>query len=284
MRQDRQAALAHAFGLNEALGVALHRALGAASGGDELWRLALWLGRGGLGPEGCEDAALGLGLRRGRLRGPEVPPLAERLRVVAGHVLGPLARQGSGEFFAVPEVVTAIVELDTAPMARQGDIGGVAVQARRGQHMRAVHRHALSLVDGGGVAVIHMGVGLQIELGRAPAVQAHPERGWAHALDLTQRAVLHAEVAVVLQEHDPVAGRELALAALGLRGDVLAQRSGLAQPLPGGQVQRLHLVSGVGQDDAGLAGLASRSRSHPSTSAWRACSRVSAACTAPCSR
>jgi hypothetical protein len=45
----------------------------------------------------------------------------------------------------------------------------MAVHPGRGEHMRAVHRHALRLVDGGGVAVIDMGVVFGIERDLRPS-------------------------------------------------------------------------------------------------------------------
>ena len=58
-------------------------------------------------------------------------------------------------------------------VARHGDIGGMAIHARRGQHMGAVHRHALRLVDRGGVAMIDMGVILHVKSDLAAIVGAH---------------------------------------------------------------------------------------------------------------
>ena len=48
-------------------------------------------------------------------------------------------------------------------MARERHIGGMTIQARCRQHMDPVDRHALRLVDGGGVAVIEMGIILEVE-------------------------------------------------------------------------------------------------------------------------
>jgi hypothetical protein len=65
-------------------------------------------------------------------------------------------------------------------VARQRDIGSVAVHARRGQHMGPVHRHALRLVDRGGIAMIDVGIVLGVEGDAAAIVGAH-----GHALRLT---------------------------------------------------------------------------------------------------
>jgi len=46
---------------------------------------------------------------------------------------------------------------------RPRDIAGMGIHAGRGQHMGAVDRHALRLVDGGGIAMIDAVVVLQIK-------------------------------------------------------------------------------------------------------------------------
>ena len=49
----------------------------------------------------------------------------------------------------------------------------MTVQARRRQHMHPIDRDALGLVDGGGIAVIEMGIILEVE-GDGPAgVEPH---------------------------------------------------------------------------------------------------------------
>ena len=84
----------------------------------------------------------------------------------------------------------------------------------------------------------------------ATIIQHYCHAGGRDAVDCTQRAVLHAEPAFVLQEHDAVARSECAGTTPGLDRDVLAQRASKAKPLPRGVVQRLHLVIGVGEDHA----------------------------------
>ncbi|SFW36635.1 hypothetical protein [Nitrosovibrio sp. Nv17] len=97
-----------------------------------------------LGDTGAEsDAApFGIVLRR-------VDPL-----VIRRHVLRAVARKGVDEFVLTGEVVAAIMQVRAVPVARQGDIAAVSVHAGRCQHMGAVHRHALRLVDRGGIAVV----------------------------------------------------------------------------------------------------------------------------------
>jgi hypothetical protein len=80
--------------------------------------------------------------------------------------------------------------------------------------MGAVHRHALRLVDRGGIAVIDVGIVLGVEGDAAAIVGAHGHALRADLLDRAERAVLDAQPALVAQEHDAVAAGELALAAL----------------------------------------------------------------------
>src|SRR3546814_10898249 len=65
--------------------------------------------------------------------------------------------------------------------------------------------------------------------------------------------------ALVFQEHDAVAGRELARAPLGRNPHVLPQLAGFAQPIARGLVQITNLGIGVGEDDPRL-----RSEEHTS--------------------
>src|SRR3546814_5802741 len=67
----------------------------------------------------------------------------------------------------------------------------------------------------------------------------------------------------VFQEHDAVAGRELARAPLGRNPHVLPQLAGFAQPIARGLVQITNLGIGVGEDDPRLFGIG-RSEEHTS--------------------
>src|SRR3546814_10616649 len=73
-----------------------------------------------------------------------------------------------------------------------------------------IDRHALRFMDGGGIAMIDMGIIFQVERDRSPVIEPHRHAVGRYALDLPQRAVLHAKAAFVFQEHDAVAARELA--------------------------------------------------------------------------
>jgi len=74
--------------------------------------------------------------------------------------------------------------------------------------MGAIHGHALRLVDRGGIAVVDAIVVLQVERDIAAVIGADGHALRADLLDGPERAVLHAKAALVLQEHDAVAGGE----------------------------------------------------------------------------
>src|SRR3569623_678767 len=115
--------------------------------------------------------------------------------------------------------------------------------------MDAVDRHALRLVHGRGVAVIHVTIILHVESDRSTVIEHHRHPGLRDRLHLPERAILHAKAALVLQEHDAVTGCELPLAALGAHGNIVAQRTARTQPLARREVERADLVIGVGEDD-----------------------------------
>ena len=66
------------------------------------------------------------------------------------------------------------MQLQTLPMPGQPDIGRVPVHVRRGEHVRAVDRDTLRLVDRRRVAVIDRGVVLQVEADRSPFGTVEP--------------------------------------------------------------------------------------------------------------
>src|SRR3546814_6481288 len=74
-------------------------------------------------------------------------------------------------------------------------IGRMAVHAGGGEDMRPIDRHALRFMDGGGIAMIDMGIIFQVERDRSPVIEPHRHAVGRYALDLPQRAVLHAKAA-----------------------------------------------------------------------------------------
>ena len=92
-------------------------------------------------------------------------------------------------------------------MARHGDIGCVTVHAGRGQHVGAVHGHALRLVDRGGVAVVEVRLVLQIEGDAASVLQPDGQALGRSLLQHAERAVLHAQRTLVSQDMTRSPGR-----------------------------------------------------------------------------
>src|SRR3546814_10055529 len=116
-------------------------------------------------------------------------------------ILRPLAPQRAGELAIIGKVIAAIMELHAVAVPRQRHIGRMTVHPRRRQHMRLIDRHALRFVDGGGIAMIDMGIVLEVERDPPAIVEPHRHAVGGHALDMAQRAVLHAKAALVFQEH-----------------------------------------------------------------------------------
>ena len=79
------------------------------------------------------------------------------LLVIRGHVLRAIAREGADKPIPNGKIVAAIMQVHTVAVPRQGDIARMGIHARRRQHMGAVHSHALSLVDGRGIAMVDFG-------------------------------------------------------------------------------------------------------------------------------
>ena len=122
----------------------------------------------------------------------------------------------------------------------------------RRQHMGAVHRHTLSLVDGRRIAVVDPVIVLEFEANGSVIVGLHDHRLRADLLDGPERAVLHAQPALILQEHDAIPAGKVARAALDGDAHVIAKCSRLPHPFARCLVERSHLVIGVGEDDAAL--------------------------------
>src|SRR3546814_17799773 len=72
------------------------------------------------------------------------------------------------------------MKIDAGPVARERDIGRMAVHAGSCEHMDPVDGHALRLVDRGGVAIIDMGIVFCVKGDAAPVVGAssHCLRGY----------------------------------------------------------------------------------------------------------
>ena len=125
----------------------------------------------------------------------------------------------------------------------------MGIHARRRQHMGAVHRHALRLVDGRRIAMVDPVVILEVEANGSAIVGLHGHGLRADLFDGPERAVLHAKAAFVLQEHDAIPAGEVARAALDRHTHLIAQITGGPHPLARRLVERAHLVVGMGEDD-----------------------------------
>ena len=116
--------------------------------------------------------------------------------------------------------------------------------------MRPVHRHALRLVDGRGIAVVDAVIVFQVERDRAAIIGLHADTLGADLFDGAERSILHAEAALVLQEHDAIPGGKAAISAFDGDAHLLAQIARAPHPVAGGLVEFPHLGIGMGEDDA----------------------------------
>lgn len=91
---------------------------------------------------------------------------------------------------------------------------------------------------------------LQVEGNGSAMIRTHRHGSRADLLEGAERAFLHPEPALVLQEHHTVAMGEGTRAALHDDTDLLAEFAGLPHPSAGSLVEGAHLVIGVGEDDA----------------------------------
>jgi hypothetical protein len=125
----------------------------------------------------------------------------------------------------------------------------MGIHARHRQHMGAVHRHALRLVDGRGIAMVDLVVVLQVELHGSVVVGPHGHALRADLLDGPERAVLHAKAALVLQEHDAIPAGEISRAAFDRHTHLIPRIAGCSHPLARCVVECAHLVIDRGEDD-----------------------------------
>lgn len=147
------------------------------------------------------------------------------------------------------------MQLHAIAVPRQRDIGRMPVEPRRRQHVNSVDRHPLRFVDRGGVTVIDRRVILQVERHGATVVEHHCHACGRDAFNPPERSVLHAEAAFISAEHHSVTNGKRALDLFNSKRDIAAKRSSALEAVACGQVERLHLVIGVGEDDPARAGL-----------------------------
>jgi hypothetical protein len=89
----------------------------------------------------------------------------------------------------------------------------------------------------------------EVEANGSAIVGLHRHGLRADMFDGSQRAVLYAEPALVLQEHDAIPAGEAALAALDREAHLIPQITRSPHPLPRGLIEGAHLVVGVCEDD-----------------------------------
>ena len=116
------------------------------------------------------------------------------------------------------------MQVHAVAVPRQRDIAAVDAHSRRRQHMGAVHRHALRLVDGRGIAMVDPVIVLEVEANGSAIVDLHGHGLRADLLEGPERAVLHAKPSFVLQEHDAIPAGEVSLAALDTATCISAPR------------------------------------------------------------
>ena len=87
------------------------------------------------------------------------------------------------------------MDLQGVPVPGQADMGAVAVHAGRCHHMRLINRQDLRFVEGGGLAIIDIGIVLRVERRPLPGIDA-PER------DFMQHASLFATTPTPATDHE----------------------------------------------------------------------------------
>ena len=178
------------------------------------------------------------------------------LLVIEGHILGSGSTQLVRHLFGVVELLAGPVQLRMPPLPAEPHVGRVPVEQLRGQHIGSVHGDALALMHGTGIAMIEVVVVAGVEGHLATIVEAHRHRVSPDGLDGPERAVLHFDAAVVLQEVQPVSGSEISSPARCLDPMVDAELVLLLAVLSGELVELLHFVAAIGQHDLRLFGLA----------------------------
>ena len=93
------------------------------------------------------------------------------------------------------------------------------VHRPRRQHIGAINGRALVLVDRRRIAVVdRLIIAHRHGNAVAPAVERGDDAARLDMIDGREHPVFHAKIAAVLQEHDAVTRRKVALAVIGLEG------------------------------------------------------------------
>ncbi len=115
--------------------------------------------------------------------------------------------------------------------------------------MDAVHSHALRLVDRRGIAMVDPVVILEVEARVSAIAGLHGHGLSADLLNGSERGVLHAKTALVLQEHDAIPGCEGSRAALDRHAHLVAQIARSPHPLARCLIEHANFVIGVSEND-----------------------------------
>ncbi|SOE74727.1 substrate-binding protein [Burkholderia sp. OK233] len=172
------------------------------------------------------------------------------------------ARQAAHQRRAVRKLVPPSRHNQIFPVPGHRDIGQLGVHALRGQYIRAIDRHPLTLVDRERVAVIEMAILRRVDRESPVVVEAHMQHGAARfpvsrcidPFDGGQCSVLHLHHVLVLQEHDALAGGDRNLPVFGSHGLFGTQLAGGPPQFAHARIQRVALFVGMRQQQLGFAG------------------------------
>ncbi len=167
--------------------------------------------------------------------------------ILKSHAAHPLPGQLTYESIVGAEFVGRIEQVRILTVPGERDVGRRSIHIAAAEHVGAIDRHTLRLVDRGCVAVIERVVNGQIHAERPLVVESHLHARTLDSLDRGKRTVGDPEGTVILQEVDPVSLRERARAVLGFKRVILAELARLAAHAAREIVQRVHVPASVGQ-------------------------------------
>src|SRR5690606_21677577 len=128
----------------------------------------------------------------------------------------------------------------TLTVAREANIGRMPVQSRGCQDMRLIDRHALRLVECGGITMINMSIVFEVERYTAPIIGTHRHVSGRDGLNRAERSVLHPHAAREAQKHHPATTGKIAAAAFSRNIYITAKLAMLAQLLAGCNIEVTH--------------------------------------------
>lgn len=119
------------------------------------------------------------------------------------------------------ELLNVGIELHAVAMPGHGDIGQMPVHGAGRQHKSAIDRRSLVFMDRRRIAMVDRLVAVcwNADTVAASTIEPRNDPTLLDILDRAEHAVFHTEVAVVLEEDDPVTGSEGAFAVTGLESE-----------------------------------------------------------------